>query len=135
MNVIICLDDRRGVLFNCRRQSKDRRVIEDIGEHLEGTLYITPFSEKLFSESGIPYVCMENAWEYAGEGDTCFVESVDFLSCLDSIRQITVYGWNRHYPSDVRLELDFRSNGFALAHQSEFVGFSHEKITKEIYKR
>ncbi len=135
MKIIVCLDERKGILFNNRRQSKDRRVIKDIGECLEGTLYITPFSEKLFLESGIPYVCVENAWKYAGETDTCFVESVGFLDRFSSVDQITVYWWNRHYPSDVSLDLDFESNGFARTHQSEFAGISHEKITKEIYKR
>ena len=135
LKIIVCLDERRGLLFNHRRQSKDRRVIEDIANTLEGQLYITPFSEKLFSESGIPYQCMEHAWEYMTEKDTCFVESVDFLSQLSSVDRITVYWWNRHYPSDVRLELDFQAEGFLKIHQSEFAGFSHEKITKEIYKR
>lgn len=135
MKIIICLDERKGVLFNRRRQSKDRRVIEDIAASLDGELCITPFSEKLFSESGIPYRCEENIWERANDNDTCFVEATEFLACLASVDQITVYWWNRHYPSDVQLDLDFADCGFSLIHQSDFVGFSHEKITKEVYKR
>ena len=30
MNIIVCLDDNQGMLFNKRRQSKDRQVLEDI---------------------------------------------------------------------------------------------------------
>ena len=135
MNIIICLDERMGILFNHRRLSKDRNVIKDIGESQTGTLYMAPFSEKLFENSMIPHICAENFLELAGENDSCFVEGTDFLAYLHSIKQITVYWWNRHYPSDVRLDLNFAENGFTLIEQTEFTGSSHEKITKEIYHR
>ena len=135
MKIIICLDERQGIRFNHRRQSKDRRVIEDIGTDLDGTLYIEPYSKALFLESGIAYVCKEKPWETLGEQGVCFVESAEFLHCLSSVSQITVYWWNRHYPSDLRLDLDFNSSGFCLSEHVDFAGFSHEKITKEVYKR
>ena len=34
MQVILCLDDRNGMMFNHRRQSRDRAVIQDILENL-----------------------------------------------------------------------------------------------------
>ena len=136
MKVIICLDERRGILFNHRRQSKDRRVIADIVSHLDGrSLYITPYSEKLFLESGISYTVDERMLEIAEAEDVCFAESADFLAHLDSVTQITVYWWNRHYPSDVRVDLDFDEAGYALKEQYEFEGFSHEKITVQRYER
>gem|GEM_PF-5722604 len=30
MDVFVCLDDRNGMLFNHRRQSRDREVIRDV---------------------------------------------------------------------------------------------------------
>ena len=51
MIVIVCTEDRGGMLFNNRRVSKDRTVIQKILELSEGKkLWIHPFSEKLFVE-------------------------------------------------------------------------------------
>ncbi len=135
MKIIICLDERQGLLFNHRRQSKDREVIADIGEFLKGTLYLTKYSESLFANKEIPYVCVEHPSEIAEDDGVFFAESTDFLSCLDNVKQITVYWWNRHYPSDVRLEIDFQAEGFTSVEAVDLVGFSHEKITKETFKR
>lgn len=135
MNIIICLDERCGVLFNHRRQSKDRTVIADIAEHLTGKLYVAPYSEKLFANSSVPYCVSENLLHEADDGDVCFVEDTAFVSCLPRVNQITVYWWNRHYPADVTLTLDWESAGFHSASKQDFVGFSHEKITKEIFVR
>ena len=134
MHIIICLDERQGVLFNHRRQSKDRELIADIGRNLSGTLYIKPYSESLFINRGIPYQCIEHMGEIE-DHVVFFAEDLDFLSILNSVKTITVYWWNRHYPSDVRLELDFADEGFSSVERKDFAGFSHEKITKEIFKR
>ncbi len=135
MKIILCLDERRGILFGGRRQSKDREVIADIIRNLEGKLYIAPYSERLFEEKEVDYVCTSRLLEEAGEQDTCFLENTDFLSCLPKISQITVYWWNRHYPSDLRLETDLTELGFHSASVFEFAGFSHDKITKETFQR
>ena len=135
MKIIICLDERRGILFNHRRQSKDRKVISDIVSRLDGQLYMTPYSEKLFLESGASYIVDDRMLELAGAEDICFAESADFLTHLDFVTEITVYWWNRHYPSDVRIDLDFEEAGYVRTEQYEFEGFSHEKITVERYKR
>ena len=51
MIVIVCTEDRGGMLFNNRRVSKDRTVIQKILELSEGKkLWIHPFSEKLFEQ-------------------------------------------------------------------------------------
>ena len=51
MNVILCLDDNKGLLFNNRRQSRDKAVLDDIFNGLNGEkLTITSFSEKLFAD-------------------------------------------------------------------------------------
>ena len=47
MNIIVCIDDNQGMLFNKRRQSRDVKVLEDIAT-LTDTLWISSFSEKLF---------------------------------------------------------------------------------------
>ena len=51
MNVIICLDQNNGMLFNNRRQSRDRIVRKNILEYINGAkLYMDEYSFKQFSE-------------------------------------------------------------------------------------
>ena len=125
----ICLDDRNGLQFNKRRQSRDSAVLEDIRSQCTGKLLITPFSEKLIREAGIAHVLPpETAEDY-------FAESVPSEEILDQTKKIVIYRWNRHYPSDIRWEPDLTAMGFVLQETTEFPGTSHEKITREVYAR
>ncbi len=42
-----------------------------------------------------------------------------------------LYRWNRSYPADVRFTLAL--SAFRLTERTDFAGFSHPKITEEIY--
>jgi len=127
MTLYICLDDRNGLRFNRRRQSRDAAVLEDIRSQLAGPLLIDPFSEKLIREAEIPYVLPpETAEEF-------FAEDVPTEQQLESCGKIVLYRWNRHYPADVRWEPDLEQRGFGLKEATEFPGRSHEKITREVY--
>ena len=45
MIVCLCLDDREGLFFNHRRQSRDRAVLQDMGETVgPGRLWVHPLS-------------------------------------------------------------------------------------------
>ncbi len=129
MTLYICLDDRNGLKFNKRRQSRDAAVLEDIRSRLTGALLIEPYSEKLIGEAEIPYVLPPETPE------DFFAEDVPSEEILAQTERIVIYRWNRHYPSDVRWEPDFAAMGFALAETTEFPGKSHEKITREVYER
>ena len=51
MKIILCLDDNNGMLFNNRRQSRDRVLVEDIINNLQGEkLNIFEFSKALFED-------------------------------------------------------------------------------------
>ena len=129
MTLYICLDDRNGLQFNKRRQSRDSAVLEDIRSRLTGKLLIEPFSEKLIREAEIPYVLPpEGAQDY-------FAETIPSENLLESTSKIVIYRWNRHYPSDLRWEPDLAALGFSLKETGEFPGTSHEKITREVYER
>lgn len=129
MTLYICLDDRNGLQFNKRRQSRDAAVLEDIRSTLTGSLLIDPFSEKLIREAEIPYVLPpETAEDF-------FAEEVPSEAVLEKTSQIVIYRWNRHYPADVRWEPDLAAMGFTLRETTEFSGSSHEKITREVYVR
>ena len=129
MILYICLDDRNGLQFNKRRQSRDSAVLEDIRAQLTGPLCIQPFSEKLIRETEIPYVLApESAEDY-------FAEDIPGNDLLEKTKKIVIYRWNRHYPSDVTWTPDLAGLGFRLEETAEFPGTSHEKITREVYVR
>lgn len=129
MTLYICLDDRNGLQFNRRRQSRDSAVLEDIRSQLTGDLLVDPFSEKLMQQADIPHVLPpESAEDF-------FAEDVPSEAILAQTQKIVLYRWNRHYPSDVRWEPNLSSMGFVLMETTEFPGTSHEKITREVYER
>jgi hypothetical protein len=133
MKVIVCLDDNGGMLFNNRRQSRDKEVLKDVFNNLEGEkLHISPFSEKLFADYPENVKVSEKFLAEAGESDVCFVEN-ELLKNISGINEIIVYKWNRVYPSDFKCDVDF--SNYTLTETFDFKGFSHEKITKETYKR
>ena len=135
MRVIVCLDDRNGMLFNRRRQSRDRRVVEDILRELgEKRLLVNGFSAPLFERAGDRIRVEDDPLAAAGREDVCFVENLPLAPWAAAIERLTVYRWNRVYPADMRLDLALES-GWHLVAALDFPGFSHEKITKEIYER
>ena len=129
MTLYICLDDRNGLRFNKRRQSRDAAVMEDICSQLSGKLLIAPDSEKLVREAQIPYVMPPDSAE------DFFAEDVPSQELLEKTEKIVIYRWNRHYPSDVRSEPDLSAWNFVLDETKDFPGKSHEKITREVYIR
>ena len=137
MRLIVCVDERGGMTFNQRRQSRDRLLCEDVLSTVRknnGRLYLAPYSEMLFAPSGGDVICScPDYLQRAGAQDFCFCEREALLPYETEIRELIVYRWNRHYPSDRKLELDL--SRFRLQESSEFAGSSHEIITKEVYVR
>lgn len=132
MEIIICLDDNNGMLFNNRRQSRDSKVLEDIKNGLEDRLTIFPFSEKLVSNAEIPYEIVSDT---VSENAVLFVEDRGIKEFLPVTNKITVYRWNRDYPADLTLDIDLAKEGFRSVSVYEFAGSSHEKITKEVFEK
>ena len=71
--------------------------------------------------------------EQAGEGEYCFVENTGLQAVEAKIEKIIVFWWNRHYPSDRKFDLDLSK--WNKVSEEEFAGYSHEKITKEVYEK
>ena len=123
-------------MFNHRRQSRDRTVVADIIASAEsGVLYLAPYSEKLFLDTGATYVSDDEFLWMASAEDLCFVEDRHLSSVADRIEEVTVYRWNRNYPTDFSFDLDLSALGFCLRETTEWEGYSHDKITKEIFVR
>lgn len=134
MIAIVCIDDNKGMLFNKRRQSRDKRLIEDVLKMAgEKKIWIHKFSAGLFEKAGKNVMIEEGFLMKAGRGEFCFVENVSLMPIADNIEEIVVYKWNRKYPADFYFDLDLSE--WELAESEEFAGSSHEKIGKERYKR
>lgn len=132
MKVSICIDDNHGMLFNKRRQSKDKAVLADLMRD-EKKIYIHSFSEKMFEEYSGQVVVDDDFLNKAVEGEMCFVENRTLTIYEGKIEELIIYKWNRKYPADFRLDLDL--SNWEQKETWEFVGNSHEKITKETYIR
>ncbi len=132
MTVAVCVDDRMGMLFNNRRQSRDKFVIDDLMSIAE-KVYINSFSEELFEDYRDRTEIDEDFLEKAGSEDICFVENIDLAPYADKIDKVILYLWNRHYPSSLKCKVNL--SDYSLMEKTEFAGNSHEKITREEYVR
>lgn len=133
MNAIICLDEKNGMMFNKRRQSRDSVLNQKVLEIATGKkLLMNGYSAKLFGENSSITV-EENFLDIAQKGDFCFIEKG--METLQNVENLYVFLWNRHYPADVYFRLDIEKEGFVLQSTEEFPGTSHEKITLNIYKK
>lgn len=135
MNVIICMDDDGGILFNRRRQSQDSALRAHVAELTAGrTLWMNAYSARQFGENlPVNAVVAEDFLVQARDGDYCFVENTDLGPVLDRIESLTVYRWNRDYPHDTLLPADL--GDWILVSSSSFPGSSHDEITQEVYIR
>ena len=133
MKLIVCLDERKGMMFNNRRQSRDRVLIDNMIEMIgDDKLYIAPYSESLFENKEIKLKVKKNPLKAADE-NWCFIENLPVAEYKDEIETVVIYHWNRHYPGDFFFDLELDS--YSLESSEELVGSSHEKITKEIWNK
>lgn len=131
MKLIICIDDKNGMMFNNRRQSQDRVLRERITELTKNSkLWMSAYSAKQFTEGG-DFTVDDGYALKAGAEDYCFVEDGDLP--VDEAREIIVYKWNRKYQADRNFDFDLKANGFKRVSKTDFIGSSHKKITEEIY--
>lgn len=137
MHVILCLDDRNGMLFNHRRQSQDRvlrtRMLDMCGAH---GLWLNEYSAGQFSQAQRAYLRVDAQFlAFAGAGEYCFVEDQDIAPYWTQVETLILFCWNRSYPADRYFDRSQLDYGWVLRETEEFSGFSHPKITKEVYRR
>lgn len=137
MNIIICLDDNNGMMFNKRRQSQDRILRADLKEFIKDKdLYMNNYSYKLYKDIDNGNIKVsENFLEQCTENDFCLVEDKLLNNYINKINNIIIYKWNRIYPSDLYFDINLTSNSWELLETKGFEGSSHEKITRLIYRR
>ena len=81
MILAVCVDDKLGMLFNKRRQSKDRELRKDLLSLTDQTLWVNEYTAKQFTEDEQMWLNIrEDYLDDIGEDDLCFVENlpVDF---------------------------------------------------------
>lgn len=131
MILIVCLDDRDGMMFHHRRQSQDRGVRAYIRQMTENAdVYMNAYSRELYQEFVDAVVC-EDFLQQAGEGAYCLVEDQEVHKYKNKIERMIVFRWNKVYPSDMVFDEDLSQ--WNLVHVEEFQGSSH-RITKEVYE-
>lgn len=124
MILAVCVDDRLGMRFNGRRQSRDRAVFDDLLGL--GCVRIHPDSEKIFPGAQ----ASEGYLSEAGAGEICFCEDDAYLDHAQRIEKIILYKWNRTYPRDLCFTFPGK---WRLAESRDLAGSSHEMITREVY--
>ena len=111
MKLIICLDDKNGMLFNKRRQSRDSALNERVISLASGArLLMNSYSAKLFADCEI--ISDDNFLNTAEKGDFCFCEAA--VESLENAEKIYVFRWNRHYPADTFFNFDIEKEGYVL---------------------
>ena len=134
---IVCVDDQGGTMFNGRRQSQDRLLRRHLLDMLHGgQLWMSAYSRRQFGawEDGRITVD-EDFLAKAPPGAYCFVEGQPLAPFLERMEGLVLFRWNRVYPADTCLDLPLADGSWRLTDRAEFPGSSHEKITKEVYRR
>lgn len=135
MKIIVCADDRNGMVFNHRRQSMDRKLYERIIRLVgDQTLKMDPRSVTLFKEAGAKHLVEDTDFlSDSGKDDYCFVEFAALKPWEEQIEEVIVCRWNRVYPADQYLDLNLEE--WKLCETEEMEGSSHACITLEVYRR
>ena len=133
MKIVVCLDNRDGMLFNRRRQSKDSALCERVFKNID-KLWMNSYSASQFSQTPDRILVDENFLDKAGEQDWCFLENTDISAYAQRVSGVILYRWNREYPRDMTFPRELFSDKWTLIHREDFPGHSHPLITEEIYE-
>ena len=125
------------MMFNKRRQSQDKLLRVSIKELVKGkTLFMNEYSYKLYKDiNNENIIVSENYLDDCENDNFCLVENKPLNNYIEKIDNIIIYKWNRIYPSDLYFDVDIKNEQWELIETEEFQGSSHEKITKETYRR
>ena len=137
MKIIVCVDNEYGMMFNNRRQSRDREVIHDIIHNIEGVLWIGEYSKELFvdflddADKSVEIRVDNDMLNKAKDEDWCFVEDISLTGHEDYVSEVIMYNWNKLYPADRYMNIDM--DKFNMIDSKEIKGFSHDIILRNVY--
>ena len=133
MILMACVDGRNGMAFNCRRQSRDRAVRADLLAEAGGGLPLGEWGHGSPVPGGgaEPPLCGRVVFGKGGARSPALWRTALWRPFAGRVERVVLYRWDRAYPADLYWDLSLE--GWTLARQEEFPGFSHEIITKEVY--
>ena len=132
MILAVCVDDKLGMLFNKRRQSKDSELRKDLLSLTDKTVWVNEYTAKQFTEDEQNRLnIQEDYLDVIGTDDICFAENLPLADYEKKVSKLILYRWNRIYPSDVYFPFDLAN--WEPESEYEFTGSSHDKITRCIY--
>lgn len=134
MKISYCIAENAGLSFNGRRVSRDLKILENIKKEAgNGKICVENGSVGIFERLGIAVFCISSADD--AEKDCIFFAESESEAYLDKSDTLVIYKFNRSYPADVFIPTEKINAEFELISAEDFQGASHEKITKEIYRR
>ena len=135
MILIVCVDEKNGMMFNNRRQSKDRILSEHILKIVDNKkIWMNSYSKSAFEgQESLNIAVDDNFIEKINKDEYCFVENIDVNTMINKVDKIIVYNWNRHYPADRYFNINLEE--WVVDSENEFQGSSHEKISEKVYVR
>lgn len=131
MNLIFCIDKKKGMMFFGKRQSQD----EELRKHLisltfGAKMWMSEYSGKMFE--AFDGKAVDNDYPAkASSGDFCFVEDIPYST--ENVDEIILCKWNRQYPGDYFFTIDLAAEGYKKVSSEDITGKSHERITIERY--
>lgn len=136
--IAIC-DANNAIAFNHRRLSRDRILTEDLQKRTNGSaLQMDSYSYKQYGQAK-DIVLEEDELlteaskkEKGPENQWFLLERKIPQEAIEQMDEILLYRFDRRYPGDAFIRID--PEQFELKEKEEFEGFSHEKITREIWK-
>ena len=140
MYLIICLDEKGGMAFNNRRQTRDKvqraHLLKVTGDR---PIWVSPYTAKLMlpeAEEVCPGRCTvsEDPLADAGPGEYAWAETEDVSPYIEKAEGILIYRWNRLYLADLFFD-ESALEGFSFVCSGEFSGSSHDRISFEVYER
>ena len=132
MTLIVCLDQKGGMLFNNRRQTLDYELVNIIAKSFSD-IHISHFSEKYFQ--GAKCKISSNPFLEATEESTVFLEDTGAIDYIEKIDRLIIYRWDCVYPADTYFDITPKEVGFRLCGKVKFSTKVHADIVKEIYKK
>lgn len=134
MTLIVCVDDNFGMMFNNRRQSQDKLVREHILSGIDTRLWMNCYSFEQFRSEATDKIFKDDDFlNKISFNDSCFIENIKPSEIQSKTDKLILYKWNRIYPSDFYFDIDL--NSWKLCETKDFKGFSHLKITREVYRK
>lgn len=100
------------------------------------TLWMNDYTARQFSPEQQEQISLaENPLQAANNGELCMVEGEALLPYEDQLEELILFRWNRVYPADTYLDIPLSEHGWVLVNTLEFSGYSHERITQEVYRK